>query len=167
MADGGVVVIFEDVTEREQAEARAQFLATHDELTGLPNRLVFGQAVSDAVKAGRRYGQEFAVMFIDLDRFKIINDTLGHAAGDFLLTEIAKRLKQCVRESDVVARVGGDEFVILLREVSDADAGCDSGAKNPLHRGQAIDDLRPRVPGDGEHRHFTVPVRRTGRRIAY
>ena len=121
MPDGGVVVIFEDVTEREQAEARAQFLATHDDLTGLPNRLVFGQAVSDAVKVARRYGQEFAVMFIDLDRFKIINDTLGHAAGDFLLTEIANRLKQCVRESDAVARVGGDEFVILLREVSDAD----------------------------------------------
>ena len=121
MPDGGVVVIFEDVTEREQAEARAQFLATHDELTGLPNRLVFGQAVSDAVKAGRRYGQEFAVMFVDLDRFKIINDTLGHAAGDSLLTEIANRLRQCVRESDVVARVGGDEFIILLREVSDAN----------------------------------------------
>src|SRR5208282_1329057 len=120
MPDGGVVVIFEDVTEREQAEARAQFLATHDELTGLPNRLVFGQAVSDAVKVGRRYGQEFVVMFIDLDRFKIINDTLGHAAGDSLLTEVANRLKQCVRESDAVARVGGDEFIILLREVSDA-----------------------------------------------
>ena len=120
MPDGGVVVIFEDVTEREQAEARAQFLATHDDLTGLPNRLVFGQAVSDAVKVARRYGQEFAVMFVDLDRFKIINDTLGHAAGDFLLTEVANRLKQCVRESDAVARVGGDEFIILLREVSDA-----------------------------------------------
>lgn len=85
MADGGRVIIFEDVTEREQAEARARFLATHDDLTGLPNRLVFGQAVSDAVKVARRYGQEFAVMFIDLDRFKIINDTLGHAAGDSLL----------------------------------------------------------------------------------
>jgi diguanylate cyclase (GGDEF)-like protein len=120
MPGGGVVVIFDDVTEREEAEARAQFLSTHDELTGLPNRLVFGQAVSDAVKVARRYGQEFAVMFVDLDRFKIINDRLGHAAGDSLLTEVANRLKQCVRESDVVARVGGDEFIILLREVSDA-----------------------------------------------
>ncbi len=71
MPDGGVVVIFEDVTEREQAEARAQFLAAHDELTGLTNRLVFGQTVSDAVKVGRRYGQQFAVMFVDLDRFGV------------------------------------------------------------------------------------------------
>jgi len=120
MADGGAVVVFEDVTEREQAEARAQFLATHDELTGLTNRLVFGQTVSDAVKVGRRYGQQFAVMFVDVDRFKIINDTLGHVAGDSLLIEVANRLKQCVRESDAVARVGGDEFIILLRDVSDA-----------------------------------------------
>jgi len=120
MADGGAVAIFEDVTEREEAEARAKFLATHDDLTGLPNRVVFGQAVSEAVKVGRRYGREFAVMFIDLDRFKLINDTLGHAAGDTLLVEIANRLRRCVRESDVVSRIGGDEFLILLREVSDA-----------------------------------------------
>ena len=120
MAHGGVLAIFEDVTEREQAEARAQFLATHDDLTGLPNRLMFGQSVSDAIKIGRRYRHEFAVMFIDLDRFKIINDTLGHAAGDYLLTEVASRLKRCVRESDIVARMGGDEFIILLRELSDA-----------------------------------------------
>jgi len=79
---------------------------------------VFTEAVSDAVRAGNRYGHTFAVMFIDLDRFKNINDTLGHAAGDFLLIETAKRLKECVRNSDVVARIGGDEFVIMLREVS-------------------------------------------------
>ena len=117
--DGGLVATFDDITEQRQAEARAQFLATHDGLTGLPNRSVFGQAVGEAVKVGRRYGHAFAVMFIDLDRFKIINDTLGHAAGDALLVEIARRLTECVRESDLVARIGGDEFVILLREVSD------------------------------------------------
>jgi diguanylate cyclase (GGDEF)-like protein len=120
MANGGAVVIFEDVTVREQAEARARFLATHDELTRLPNRATLSQAIDDAVKLGRRYDQKFAVMFVDLDRFKIINDTLGHLAGDYLLAEIADRLKRCVRESDVVARVGGDEFVILLRAVSDS-----------------------------------------------
>ena len=121
MAGGGAVVIFEEVTEREQAEERARFLATHDNLTGLPNRLVFDQAVSDAVKVGRRYDQQFAVMFVDLDSFKIINDTLGHVAGDSMLIEVADRLKQCVRESDIVARFGGDEFVILLRDVADAN----------------------------------------------
>ena len=116
---GGAVVIYEDVTEREKAEERARFLATHDDLTGLPNRWTFGEAVNDAVKAGHRYGHLFAVMFMDLDRFKNINDTLGHAAGDVLLIKTAKRLQECVRESDVIARIGGDEFVILLREVSD------------------------------------------------
>ena len=116
---GGTVVIFEDVTEREKAEERARFLATHDDLTGLPNRSVFGEVVNDAVRAGHRYGHEFAVIFMDLDRFKNINDTLGHAAGDILLIETAKRLKECVRKSDVIARIGGDEFVIMLREVSD------------------------------------------------
>ena len=85
---GGTVVIFEDVTERERTEERARFLATHDHLTGLPNRSVFGEAVNDAVRAGHRYGHVFAVMFMDLDRFKNINDTLGHAAGDILLTRI-------------------------------------------------------------------------------
>ena len=116
---GGTVVIFEDVTDREKAEERARFLATHDDLTGLPNRSVFAEAVNDAVRAGHRYGHMFTVMFMDLDRFKNINDTLGHAAGDVLLIETAKRLKECVRKSDVIARIGGDEFVILLREVSD------------------------------------------------
>jgi len=116
---GGTVVIFEDVTEREKAEERARFLATHDDLTGLPNRSVFGEVVSDAVSAGHRYGHMFAVMFMDLDRFKNINDTLGHAARDILLIETAERLKECVRKSDVIARIGGDEFVIMLREVSD------------------------------------------------
>jgi hypothetical protein len=103
---GGTVVIFEDVTEREKAGERAQFLATHDDLTGLPNRWMFAEAVNDAVKAGHRYGHPFAIMFMDLDRFKNINDTLGHAAGDILLIETAKRLKECVRKSDVIARIG-------------------------------------------------------------
>ena len=119
MAGGGAVVIYEDVTEREKAEERARFLATHDDLTGLPNRWTFGEAVNDAVEAGHRYGHVFAVMFMDLDRFKNINDTLGHAAGDVLLVETAKRLRECVRRSDAIARIGGDEFVIMLREVSD------------------------------------------------
>jgi diguanylate cyclase (GGDEF)-like protein len=121
MPDGGIVATFEDVTEQRRVEARARFLATHDNLTGLPNRVVFGQEVHGAVEFGRSHDRKCAVMFVDLDRFKIINDTLGHASGDSLLIEIAGRLKQCVGESDVVARIGGDEFTILLREISDAD----------------------------------------------
>lgn len=94
-------------------------LATHDVLTGLPNRLMFNQLLNHAIKASQRYGRQLAVFFIDLDRFKIINDTLGHDAGDLLLQEIAARLRQALRAVDVVARLGGDEFVILIEEVDD------------------------------------------------
>jgi diguanylate cyclase (GGDEF)-like protein len=121
MPNGGIVATFEDVTEQRRVEARARFLATHDNLTGLPNRVVFGQEVRRAVEFGRAHDRKCAVVFVDLDRFKIINDTLGHASGDSLLIEIAGRLRQCVGETDVVARIGGDEFTILLREISDAD----------------------------------------------
>jgi diguanylate cyclase (GGDEF)-like protein len=114
---GGTVVIFEDITERERAEARAQYLSTHDGLTGLPNRLMFEQLLEGAVKVGRRYEKQFCVMFVDLDRFKIVNDTLGHSAGDILLKEVSERLKACLRDSDVVARLGGDEFVMILHDV--------------------------------------------------
>jgi diguanylate cyclase (GGDEF)-like protein len=121
MPNGGIVATFEDVTEQRRVEARARFLATHDNLTGLPNRVVFGEEVNGAVELGRRHGEQCAVLFVDLDRFKIINDTLGHVSGDALLIEIAGRIKQCVSKSDVVARIGGDEFVILLRDVIAAD----------------------------------------------
>jgi diguanylate cyclase (GGDEF)-like protein len=121
MPNGGMVATFEDVTEQRRVEAHARFLATHDNLTGLPNRVVFGQELNAAVELGRRNGRHCAVLFVDLDRFKIINDTLGHLAGDTLLIEIAGRITQCVGASDLVARIGGDEFVILLREVADGD----------------------------------------------
>jgi diguanylate cyclase (GGDEF)-like protein len=121
MPDGGTVATFEDVTEQRRVEARARFLATHDSLTGLPNRVVFSQEVNGAVELGRRHGRQCSVLFVDLDRFKIINDTLGHVAGDSLLIEIAGRIGQCVSKNDVVARIGGDEFVILLREIFDSD----------------------------------------------
>ncbi len=108
-----------DITERKRAEERIQYLATHDTLTDLPNRLMFNQLLSHAIQAARRYKRQLAVLFIDLDRFKIINDTLGHEAGDQLLQEMAIRLKEALRAVDVVARLGGDEFVILIEEVND------------------------------------------------
>ncbi len=108
-----------DITERKRAEEKIQYLATHDALTGLPNRMMFSQLLNHAIQAARRYQRQFAVLFIDLDRFKTINDTMGHEAGDQLLQEIAMRLKQTLRAVDIIARLGGDEFVILIEELSD------------------------------------------------
>lgn len=108
-----------DVTERKLNEEKIQYLATHDFLTGLPNRMMFGHLLHQAVQTAKRYQKQFAVLFIDLDGFKEINDTMGHEAGDQLLKEIARRLKNNLRAADVAARMGGDEFVILLEEVTD------------------------------------------------
>jgi diguanylate cyclase (GGDEF)-like protein/PAS domain S-box-containing protein len=117
----GILGVTRDITERKQAEEKIQYLATHDTLTGLPNRAMFSQLLNYAIQAAQRYQRQFAVLFMDLDRFKIINDTLGHEAGDQLLQEIAARLKQSLRAVDVVGRLGGDEFVILIDEVSDSN----------------------------------------------
>ncbi|NRF68741.1 PAS-domain containing protein [Aquincola sp. S2] len=125
---GGCVSIYTDITQRARAErglrdseARFRYLATHDGLTGLPNRTWFGDLLTQAMHAARRYQHTLGVLFIDLDRFKLVNDTLGHGAGDALLGEVAQRLKTCLRASDVVARLGGDEFVVLLPELPHPD----------------------------------------------
>ena len=94
-------------------------LARHDTLTGLPNRRMFFDRLEHAIVSSRRSGKHLAVLFVDLDRFKEINDTLGHAAGDSVLVNFAKLLKATVREADTVARLGGDEFVILLDSIND------------------------------------------------
>ena len=110
---------FERVDEKKQAEERISYLATHDGLTGLPNRVMFNQLLQSSIATSRRHDRKFALLYLDLDRFKIINDTLGHADGDTLLVEMSRRFTETVRESDVVARLGGDEFVVLLHEVDD------------------------------------------------
>jgi diguanylate cyclase (GGDEF)-like protein len=112
---------FDRAEEKKQADERVLYLATHDGLTGLPNRVMFSQLFEQSIKLARRNSRKCAVLFIDLDRFKLINDSLGHAAGDMLLVEVADRLRGCVRASDVVARLGGDEFVVILDEASDRD----------------------------------------------
>ncbi|QNI04725.1 EAL domain-containing protein [Halomonas sp. SH5A2] len=112
----------EQVRNLEQRIAHAQrveYLAFHDSLTGLPNRAFFTQLLTQGMHHSRRYNKKLALLFLDLDRFKIINDSLGHDAGDELLQEMARRLSTTVRESDVVARLGGDEFVVLLTEIEE------------------------------------------------
>ncbi|HEY6513940.1 MAG TPA: EAL domain-containing protein [Burkholderiaceae bacterium] len=110
-----------DITPRKQAEERIQYLATHDSLTGLPNRVMFGELLNHVLALSRRNQRKFAVLFIDLDRFKFINDSLGHEAGDALLREVARRLKDSLRASDIVARLGGDEFVMLLQDLHNSE----------------------------------------------
>jgi diguanylate cyclase (GGDEF)-like protein/PAS domain S-box-containing protein len=109
-----------DITERKRAEARIEHLATRDALTGLPNRLLLNDRLAQYIHASRRSSQSFAVLFIDLDRFKTINDSLGHNVGDELLREVAARLEDCVRKDDTLARLGGDEFVVALHGVRNA-----------------------------------------------
>jgi diguanylate cyclase (GGDEF)-like protein len=113
----GAVVVFHDITERKRNDERIRHLAQHDSLTDLPNRALLKDRLQQAMSYAKRDKQRIALMFVDLDRFKPINDTLGHIVGDWLLKEAASRMRACVRESDTVARVGGDEFVVLLRTV--------------------------------------------------
>jgi diguanylate cyclase (GGDEF)-like protein/PAS domain S-box-containing protein len=112
-------VIFRDITERKSAEAKLETLAHYDSLTSLPNRVLFFDRLHHVVSEAKRFHYAFALMFLDLDRFKQINDTLGHAAGDAVLVAAGQRLKQCVRACDMVARMGGDEFTIILSKMAD------------------------------------------------
>ena len=108
------VAIFMDITKRKEVEQRIHLLAYYDPLTSLPNRVLFGDRLGQALAASRRGGGKVALLFLDLDRFKSINDSLGHAAGDSLLQSVADRLKLCIREMDSICRQGGDEFMVLL-----------------------------------------------------
>jgi diguanylate cyclase (GGDEF)-like protein/PAS domain S-box-containing protein len=109
----------EDITARKIAEERVQFLAYYDALTGLPNRTLFRDRLAKALAGARRQEYRVAILFLDLDRFKDINDSLGHTVGDLLLQEVAERLKTWGREEDTIARLGGDEFLIMLTDVKD------------------------------------------------
>jgi diguanylate cyclase (GGDEF)-like protein len=123
MAGGGWVTLIEDITERRRAEAEIVHLARHDVLTGLANRAEFNNRLEEASRRLRRNGGSLTVMMIDLDRFKAVNDTLGHLAGDHLLSEVARRLQSTVRDTDVLARLGGDEFAIIQEGGADQREG--------------------------------------------
>ncbi len=132
----GWVVVGQDITPRRRADERIRFLAYYDHLTRLPNRVLLQERLRDTIESARRRARSLAVLFLDLDQFKRINDSLGHRAGDVLLQEVAVRLQDCLRTADYVcpassdpslprdllARLGGDEFVVLLAEADDADA---------------------------------------------
>ena len=117
----GAVVVFHDITERKLNDERIRHLAQHDTLTDLPNRALLTDRLQQALSYAKREQQHVALMFIDLDRFKPINDTQGHVVGDWLLKQVAGRMRECVRDSDTVARVGGDEFVVLLRSIDSTE----------------------------------------------
>ncbi len=113
------VLLYSDLTQSKASQQRIEFLAHHDSLTELPNRLLFRDRVEQAIARAARAGNSIALLFIDLDDFKVVNDTYGHQAGDDALREIARRLRGCLRETDTVGRHGGDEFLIVVTDLTD------------------------------------------------
>ncbi|ABD04902.1 diguanylate cyclase/phosphodiesterase with GAF sensor [Rhodopseudomonas palustris HaA2] len=120
VAGGGWMTVHEDITERYRSEQQIAHMARHDLLTGLLNRGAFHERMDEACARLRRWGETFSVIMLDLDRFKLVNDSLGHPAGDALLRAVVSRLKACIRETDVLARLGGDEFAVLQTRTKDS-----------------------------------------------
>jgi diguanylate cyclase (GGDEF)-like protein/PAS domain S-box-containing protein len=145
------VTVFSDISERKANEERIRHLAQHDALTGLPNRFTLAAHLEHALVRAERSGEKVGLMFIDLDNFKTINDTLGHHIGDRLLCEVAKRISRAVRKSDIVARIGGDEFVVVLESTKvESDEG--------LVAQKIIDQLAEAVTIDGNVLHTTPSI---------
>ncbi|BCO09122.1 hypothetical protein GF1_14980 [Desulfolithobacter dissulfuricans] len=139
----GGVIVFQDITERHAAAEIIRYMANHDSLTSLRNRNYFHRRLPQAISLAKRYGRMLCLLFIDLDRFKPVNDTYGHAVGDLVLKEVARRLTSMLRSSDSVCRLGGDEFVILLESSNSVE-----GARNVAQK--AIDLLSEPIEA-GKH----------------
>ena len=147
MSDGGWVGTHEDITERHRHEAQIAYLAHHDTLTGLANRSLFKQRIATAEQALATDGAPFGILMLDLDRFKTVNDSLGHAAGDDLLKQAARRLQDTLRSSDTLARLGGDEFAIV--QSSPREAGLNPRERAVILASRIIDELTQPFKIDG------------------
>jgi diguanylate cyclase (GGDEF)-like protein/PAS domain S-box-containing protein len=146
-----VISYSRDVTERKRVEDHIAYLAYHDELTGLPNRTLFNDRLTIALAQARRYGRNVALLFLDLDYFKRINDTLGHRVGDELLEAVATRLRESTRVADTVARLGGDEFTILLSEIAHEEDTARIARK-------ILESLSQRFTLDGHHVYVSASM---------
>ena len=147
----GIVLTSRDITVRKRAEERAQFLANYDVLTGLPNRFLMQDRLTQAVAQAHRNRLRVAVMHIDLDRFKVVNETLGHYVGDALLKQAAERIRKSTREGDTVARVGGDEFTIVFPNVTSLQALSTTAEK-------ILSDLAKPFPSDGQELFVSASI---------
>ena len=147
----GVVIVFHDVSATKAMALKMTHLAQHDFLTNLPNRVLLNDRIEQAITLASRHHTQLAVLYLDLDNFKHINDSLGHATGDKLLQSVTKRLKECVRDSDTVSRQGGDEFVILLAETKNSEDAAISAQKILDHM-QAMHQL------DKSQLHITTSI---------
>ncbi|HSI23420.1 MAG TPA: EAL domain-containing protein [Methylophilaceae bacterium] len=145
------VIVFAEITALKQTEARLHFLANHDPLTGLPNRLMFNERLHQALANAQRVGDLVGVLFVDLDRFKNVNDTLGHTIGDKLLQQVAGRVGACVRGTDTVARLGGDEFALILTNVQQTEDAQVVAQK-------MLDSLRPAFEVEGHEIYITASI---------
>ena len=145
-----------DITERKEAERQIEHLAFYDLLTGLPNRRLFVDRLQQAMAGSARSRSMGALLFIDLDNFKIINDTCGHDVGDQLLIEVARRVVSCVRDGDTVSRLGGDEFVAMLEDLSESPA--EAAAQAKIAAGKVLEMLNQPYPIAGQIHHSTPSI---------